>query len=51
MAVEATIAFILGLGMSTQFGGSNTQAQQLLASWLALVDGANEVQQRPACAP
>lgn len=51
VAVEATIAFILGLGMSTQFGGSNTQAQQLLASWLALVDGANEVQQRPACAP
>lgn len=51
VSVEATLAFILGLGISAQFGGGNTRAQQLLVSWLALVDGADAAQQRPACAP
>lgn len=50
VAVEATIAFILGLGLSAQFGGSDSRAQQLLVSWLALMDGADEEQQQPACA-
>ncbi|MBX9920733.1 MAG: hypothetical protein K2Y33_13065, partial [Mycolicibacterium frederiksbergense] len=51
VSVEATIAFILGLGISAQFGGGNDRAQQLLVSWLALVDGTAAARQRPTCAP
>lgn len=47
VAVEATIAFILGLGMSAQFGGSKARAEELLVSWLALLDGADALQQGP----
>lgn len=47
-AVEATIAFILGLGISAQFGTSAARAEQLLVSWLGLVDGALAPQQGSA---